>query len=206
MPPLTPLKPATTHRTALLLVDIQAGLTPSAYFGHTRSTPNLETNLTALLSRTRTYNTTQPSSTSQVLIIHVNHNSTNPLSPLYPGKETNLPMSCATPAGDEVLLYKSIHSAFGSPQLQSTLLAQGIKQLFICGISTAHCVSTTVRQASDLNVVGEGGVLALIEDASAAFSTEGWDAETVHKVNVASLEGEFAWVARTKDVLESVLC
>ena len=56
-----------------------------------------------------------------------------------------------------------------------------------------------------MNIVGDDGVLALIEDCSAAFNAGEWDAETVHKVNVASLEGEFAGVVGTKEVLEGVL-
>lgn len=66
-------------------------------------------------------------------------------------------------------------------------------------------MSTTTRVASDLNVVGDDGVVALIDDCSAAFNTEKFDAETVHAVNVASLEGEFAEVVSTKEVLERVL-
>jgi nicotinamidase-related amidase len=201
------LQPASTTRTALLLVDIQSGLnTSTGFFGTERSTPRLESNLTTLLARVRAYNTEHAGQGSkQVLIIHINHNSTNPKSPLYPGKSTNSPMPCAAPLGDEPLLYKSIHSAFGNKALEPMLREHGVRQLLVCGITTAHCVSTTVRVASDLNIVGEGGVLALIEDCSAAFSTEKFDAETVHAVNVASLEDEFAKIGRVGDVVDRIL-
>ena len=204
----TLLKPASVLPTAILLVDIQVGLdTQSGFYGTSRSTPSLESNLTSLLAAARSYNSQHSENgTAQVSIIHVNHDSTNPDSPLYSGKDTNKPMPCAAPASGEMLLHKSVHSAFGNPKLESCLHEQGIKQLLVCGITTAHCVSTTTRVASDLNIVGDDGILALIDDCSAAFNTERFDAETVHAVNVASLEGEFARVVRTKDVLERVLC
>ena len=62
-----------------------------------------------------------------------------------------------------------------------------------------------MRVASDLDIVGEGGVLALIEDCSAAWNTGKFEAEVVHGVNVASLEGEFAGVVGVGDVLGVVL-
>lgn len=203
----TLLSPASVLPTAILLVDIQVGLnTNSGFYGTSRSTSSLESNLMSLLAAVRSYNSQRSEDgSSQVSIIHVNHNSTNPDSPLYPGKDTNRPMPCAAPANGEILLHKSVHSAFGNSELESSLREKGIKQLLICGITTAHCVSTTTRMASDLNIVGDDGVLALIDDCSAAFNTEKFDAETVHAVNVASLEGEFAGVVRTEAVLEEVL-
>jgi nicotinamidase-related amidase len=212
----TALHPATTLPTALLLVDIQAGLTPSptSYFGTSRSTPNFEENITSLLSHTRAYNTAQPpSSSSRVSIVHVKHNSTSPSSPLHPSKDTNAFMPCAKPVEGEMVFSKNTNSAFINTPLEQTLREKGIKQLLICGITTAHCVSTTTRMAKDLRVVGDEGVVALVEDASAAFNSTSnaggmkreFDAETVHAVNVASLEGEFARVVRMGDVLRDVL-
>ena len=209
--PASVLKPASTLPTALLLVDIQSGLSPSTgFFGSTRSTPSLESNIAALLASTRSYNASlqapnNSNPSQKVLIVHVHHNSTNPTSPLYPGKDTNAAFSWSAPIDGEVIFRKSVHSAFGGTELEKLLREKAIKQLLICGITTAHCVSTTTRMASDLNVVGDDGILALVEDGSAAFNTKQFDAETVHKVNVASLEGEFAAVVGTKEILEVVL-
>jgi nicotinamidase-related amidase len=209
----TPLHHATTLKTALLLVDIQLGLThptsSSTYFGTTRSTPLFESNITTLLSSIRHYNTTQPSDTPdrKVCIVHVYHNSIHPESPLYPGNPTNGLMPCATPLPDEPILSKNVNCAFINTNLETLLRSQGIRQLIICGISTSHCVSTTVRLASDLGVVKRKGdddgrgVVAVVSDACAAFNEGRFDAETVHEVNLASLEGEFAKVVTVEDVL-----
>lgn len=52
---------------------------------------------------------------------------------------------------------------------------------------------------------GEGhhGII-LLSDGTATYDKEGIDAETVHKVNLASLNQEFAVVEKTQDVLKQV--
>lgn len=58
---------------------------------------------------------------------------------------------------------------------------------------------------------GEGNVLGgeeakgeviLVEDATAAWGKGGFEAEIVQRVHVASLDGEFARIVRTEDVLK----
>lgn len=116
-------------------------------------------------------------------------------------------MAFATPIDGEPLLKKRVNGSFTGTGLEQLLRQEGVRQLLVCGIATDHCVSTTVRAASDLEVVkrpdDDWGVLAIIEDASAAFDNNGkFDAETVHAVNVDSLRDEFAEVVRVQDVLE----
>lgn len=54
--------------------------------------------------------------------------------------------------------------------------------------------------AADLAVVDRGKIF-IVSDATATFNKGGFDAETVHRVNLASLEGEFANVVSTNEVL-----
>lgn len=214
----SPLRPPSHLKTALLLIDIQSGITPSTtYFGQTRSTPSFETNIPTLLSKTRAYNTTHAANPDrQVSIIHVNHDSIHPVSPLYPGKETNKPMAYAMPIEGEVMVRKSVNSAFVNTDLEGIIRREGIKQLVVCGLTSGHCVSTSVRAARDLDVIGdrdagvdgdatgerkEKGVIAILADCSAAFEAGGFDAETVHGVNMESLRGEFAEVVHLKEWL-----
>ena len=56
--------------------------------------------------------------------------------------------------------------------------------------------------AQNLGVVGDGGKIYLIGDATATWGKGGFDAETVHAVNLASLNGEFADVVTTDSVSE----
>lgn len=96
-----------------------------------------------------------------------------------------------------------MNSAFIGTDLEEILRehfgASGGK-LYVVGMTTDHCVSTTVRMAGNLGVCGEGDVV-LVEDGTAAHGKGGWDAETVHAVHVESLK-EFASVRRTDEVLE----
>ena len=47
------------------------------------------------------------------------------------------------------------------------------------------------------------GRIILIADATATWAKGGFDAETVHAVSVSSLEGEFADVMKTEDVVKA---
>jgi nicotinamidase-related amidase len=199
-----------TMKTALLLIDIQSGIDPfepTHYFGHTRSTTDFESNVTTLLARTRDHNRHEHEEKAKVMIIHVNHDSVHPTSPLYPGKAMNAPMAYAKPVDGEVMIRKSVNSAFVGTGLEGMLRSENIRQLLVCGLVTGHCVSTSVRMARDLDVIGNidskggKGVIAVIEDCCAAFEAGGFDAETVHKVNIETLRGEFADVVVVKEWL-----
>ncbi|OAL39745.1 hypothetical protein AYO20_01142 [Fonsecaea nubica] len=168
-----------------------------------------------------------------VEIVHVYHKSTNPLSPLHVSGTTQRDgikfMPCAEPVTAmesseaatlprEHVLSKSTNTAFGNAELKEILERGRIEQLVVAGIATDHCVTTSVRWAKDLGVVkkrpgqgerrederGENGTIVILSDATACFNKGGFDAETVQKVHLASLEGEFATVMTTNDVLDQL--
>lgn len=151
-------------------------------------------------------------------IIHIFHTSDNPGSPLHPhhpGKG-HRPLDFARPititdednggglAGERVI-WKSVNSSppIGS-DLRTSLHHRGIKQLLFAGLTTDHCVSTTVRTAANLGVVEPGGRIVLVGDATATWSRAGIDAETVHAASVASLEGDFTKVVNTENVVKAL--
>ncbi|KAH6695289.1 isochorismatase hydrolase [Plectosphaerella plurivora] len=205
------MEPASETPTALLLIDIQKGFEHPTHWGTSRSTPSLETNVASLLSAARSYN---ESASQPILIIHVHHHSTSPSSLLHPsarlpGTETSAIEAAdfAAPTGTEPVLTKNVNSSFIGTDLEARLRGFGAGQLVVAGLTTDHCVSTTVRMAANLHVLGDapdGEGIFMVKDATATYSKGGFDAETVHAVHLASLDGEFAQVVSTDDILGRV--
>ncbi|KIJ53978.1 hypothetical protein M422DRAFT_24971 [Sphaerobolus stellatus SS14] len=182
--------------SALLLIDLQKGFdTDTIWFGlPPRSTPSFEKNVTALLSQFRTLGCPN--------IIHVFHSSTHPDSPLHPSnKEGHAFAAYGTPLPGELLIEKNVNSAFIGTNLEQIIRERGIEKLFVLGLTSDHCVSTTIRMAGNLGVANE---IILIGDATATFGKADWDAETVKSVHLASLNHEFCIVKNTEDVLKSL--
>ncbi|KIV96128.1 hypothetical protein PV10_00032 [Exophiala mesophila] len=203
------LSRATLCPTALLLIDIQVGLNVgNGFYGTERSTPDFEANIASLLTEVRKYNRTSPE--VPVVVAHVYHKSSNPESPLYPNSSVHPGGSEFQPVArpdmaspHESIFSKTKHSAFISTTLESLIRSKNVQQLIIVGITTDHCVSTTARMASDIELVSDGG-LVIVSDATAAFNKVGIDADMVHRVSLASLNNEFAQVMNTRQVLDKL--
>lgn len=195
------VKSAPYASPALLIIDSQEGVLHTTRWGLTRSNPSFETNLAALVAHFRSHN---------LPILHVGHRSTDPTSPLHPDNDGGAGMAFipeAAPAPGEPIFYKSVHSAFIGTALADAIRECGIRTLFVAGMETDLCVSTTIRMGANLGVVGpeDGGRMFIVEDAVANRERGKWDAETVHAVSVASLKDEFAGVVQTKEVLQWVI-
>jgi nicotinamidase-related amidase len=209
--------------TALVLIDNQAAFTHPTYWGTSRSNPSYETNLASLLNAFRTARKANPSLPLE--IIHVFHSSTSLTSPLHPADPSKgaHPLDFAQPAADnsEPVFWKNVNSCFIGTGLEGYLREKKIRQVVFAGLTTDHCVSTTVRMAANLGVVDlypegkpkvgvdgtqtvkpvEKGAVVLVSDATATWAKGGFDAETVHRVSVESLRGEFAEVMSTEEVI-----
>jgi nicotinamidase-related amidase len=178
--------------TALLLIDVQQGL-DDPYYGE-RNNPNAEKRIADLLAAWR--RDSRP-------VIHVQHMSVNPESPLRPGLPGNAFKLEAAPLEGEPVFRKNVNSAFIGTDLEKYLHFHGIRNLVMAGISTDHCVSSTARTAANL-----GFNVTVVEDATHSFDRRGPDgthytAEVMHGAALASLHGEFATVRTTEEVLES---
>lgn len=133
-------------------------------------------------------------------IIHVRHDSMKPESSLKEGKPGFDFQEEAMPIADETIITKHVNSAFIGTDLESILRKQNPGVVVMCGLVTDHCVSTTARMSGNL-----GFNTVVVEDACAAYSktdTEGReiDAQTIHRVNLASINGEFARVLKTSEL------
>ncbi|KAF7168320.1 hypothetical protein CNMCM6106_003579 [Aspergillus hiratsukae] len=206
-----------TRPTALILIDNQAAFTHPTYWGPSRSNRHYETNLASLLNAFRTARRTREG----LEIIHVFHSSTSPTSPLHPDHPSKgiQPLAFAQPATDnsEPIFWKSVNSCFIGTGLEGYLRDRKIEQVLFAGLTTDHCVSTTVRMAANLGVGDvqaspgeqsakkvEKGVVVLVSDATATWAKGGFEAETVHAVSVESLRGEFCEVVSTGEVIAAL--
>jgi nicotinamidase-related amidase len=179
-----------TSPTALLVVDVQQGLDDPKWGA--RNNPGAERQIAALLAAWRQANWP---------VLHVQHMSQRPSSPLRPDLPGNAFKPEAMPHDGEPIFQKTVNSAFIGTALDTHLRSEGIRSLVIVGLTTDHCVSTTVRMAGNL-----GFEVVVVEDATATFERTGPDgvrhtADQMHQVALASLHDEFAQVQSTRDVL-----
>jgi nicotinamidase-related amidase len=176
--------------TALLVIDVQGGF-DEPYWG-ARNNPDAEANIARLLEAWRAAGRS---------VFHVKHNSRLPRSPLHPANPGNAFKDFATPQNGEPAIGKDVNSAFIGTDLEARLREAGVDSLVIVGLTTPHCVSTTARMASNL-----GFKTTVVSDATAAHAGRGpdgkpIDAETVHYHALAALNGEFAEIVTTEELL-----
>ena len=178
---------------ALLLVDIQKAFLEKDYPGLIRNNENAEFICGKILKKWRTLD---------LPIIHVRHSSSNPESKLHksrPGFEFN---DYVTPLETEMVLTKEVNSAFIGTNLENILIKSHIDTLVIVGMTTNHCISTTVRMSGNL-----GFDTYLISDSTACYNTKGMNGEiidcnTIYNSALASLQEEFATVIDYKDLFD----
>jgi nicotinamidase-related amidase len=176
--------------TALILVDIQAGFDDPKW--GPRNNPGAEQNARRLLLAWRAAG--RP-------IFHVQHASQHLSSPLHPSRPGFQFKALVMPEEGEPVITKNVNSAFIGTTLDEQLRDRGIHEIVIVGLTTPHCISTSTRMAGNL-----GYTVYLVADATAAFqltNVDGTlcDAETVHRVSLTTLDGEFAEVVDTESML-----
>lgn len=181
------------NQSVLLLIDIQQGLN-DPYWGQ-RNNPEAEQRMALLLATWRE---------RKWPVIHVQHHSANPQSPLRPDQPGCEFKPEAKPLPDEKVFTKTVNSAFIGTNLEEYLRERGWTSLMIIGLTTDHCVSTSVRMAGNL-----GFDVQLVGDATATFERKGVDGEMItademHNIHLASLHGEFCRVVTTNDVLAAL--
>ena len=178
-------------KTGLLIIDVQKGFNDPVW--GKRNNPDAEANMALLLAEWRK---------QRLPVIHVKHCSVEPNSPLRPDRPGNAFKEEVQPLAGEKQFTKTVNSAFIGTGLDSYLKEQKIPSLVIVGLTTDHCVSTSVRMAANL-----GFDVTLVSDATATFDRIGQDgshytADEIQKINLVSLYGDFCHVRSAADVLK----
>lgn len=182
--------PRDLRSIALLVVDLQVGF-DDPIWGH-RNNPACEENIAALITKWRD---------EEAPIVFVRHDSVLPDSPLRPGGPGNALRSEITGEPD-LLVTKSVNSAFlGTPDLDAWLRDRGITGVAVVGVQTNFCCETTARMAGNL-----GYDTLFVLDATHTFDLPAYGGGTITadelaRVTASNLDGEFAEVLNTADLL-----
>src|SRR3569623_1232459 len=181
------------NNAALLVIDMQVGFDDPAW--GPRNNPGAEANVASLIAAWRAANAP---------VIHIHHDSPDPLGRLRRGAPGNAPKPEALPRADERIYRKTVNSAFIGTNLEADLRARHVETLAIVGLTTNHCISTTARMAGNL-----GFETMVAADATATFDRANLDgtmrrAEDVHQAALSALRDEFAQIVTTAWLLAAL--
>ena len=97
------------------------------------------------------------------------------------------------PEGDEIIINKTASGVFNATNAEFILRNMGIDSLYICGVYTNECVSTTVRDACD-----RGFNTTLIHDGCATVTPD------LHNATIATIKDRYARVLATEEVIQEI--
>ncbi len=137
-------------------------------------------------------------------VVHVHHRSTGLAGSFRPGTRGSAPKPEAIPRAGELVFEKRVNSAFIGTGLETDLRRLSVGTVVVVGLTTNHCISTTVRMAGNL-----GFETYVVADATATFDRAGADgrlrpAEEVHNAALGDLQDEFAEVVDTKTTIAAM--
>lgn len=185
------------HKIALLLIDIQKGFGQEYwdYWGGNRNNPDAEAVCGRLLAYFRS---------KGLPVFHIRHNSTEEKSKLRPTHAGFAFCEEVAPLDGELIIDKTVNSAFIGTDLDDLLISGGIGRLVIAGLTSSHCVSTTTRMAGNL-----GYTVYVPSDATATFDKVGvdgerYEAELVHEISLANLHREFCTVMTADEIMAMI--
>jgi nicotinamidase-related amidase len=175
---------------ALIIIDMQRGILDPK-LGR-RNNPEAEANIAALLAAWREIGAP---------VVHVRHISRSRGSVFWPGHVGAEFQAALVPRDDEHVVEKNVPDAFVHTGLERWLHVRGIRQVVIVGVITNNSVEATARTAGNLGfktvVVGDAAFTFDKRDYAGALRT----AEEVHAMSLANLDGEYAAIATTAELL-----
>jgi nicotinamidase-related amidase len=177
-----------TPPPALLVIDAQRGIDDPRW--GRRNNLQAEAAIAALLAAWRDRDWP---------VIHVHHVAGDPAS-AFAGDGARTKTEAA-PRNDELVVWKPTPCAFTNTGLDRLLRARGINRLTVCGFTTNNAVEASVRSAAT-----QGYQVEVVTDACATFDKEDragrvWRAEEVHTLGLANLDGVYAEIVSSDDLL-----
>lgn len=181
------------EESALLLIDMQQGMRDPA--AGERNNPDAEANIQRLLAAWRK---------AGWPVVHVRHASSTPGSPFWPGQPGASFQPELAPVAGEHVVEKNVPDAFLRTGLERWLHVRGLRRVVVVGVSTANSVESTSRSAGNL-----GFDTIVVSDACFTFARKDHagvsrTADEVHAMSLANLEGEYAAVMSTAEILGAI--
>ena len=177
-------------RPALIIIDMQKGMaTPAA---GPRNNPAAESHAAQLLQHWRA---------QQAPVVHIRHISRTKGSLFWPGQVGAEFQDALQPLEHEQVFEKNVPDAFIHSGLERWLRVRGIEAVVIVGVSTNNSVESTARTAGNL-----GFRTTVVSDATYTYDKVDYagvlrSAAEVHAMALANLEGEYATIRATADLL-----
>ena len=94
------------------------------------------------------------------------------------------------PKGDEIIINKTASGVFNATNIDYILRNMGITGLFVCGVYTNECVSTTIRDACD-----RGFYTTLIRDCCATVTPD------LHNATIRTLQDRYCRVLTADEAI-----
>jgi len=110
-----------------------------------------------------------------------------------PGSKESEFLVEVAPKGDELVINKTASGVFNATNLEYLLRNMGINGLFVCGVYTNECVSTTVRDACD-----RGFYTTMINDACATVTPQ------LHNATIETIKDRYARVMTTENAVKEI--
>lgn len=175
----------------LLIIDMQRGMSSPA--AGKRNNPQAESNIGLLLAAWRE---------AKATVVHVRHVSRTLGSPFWPGQAGVEFQEQLAPLPSEHVVEKNVPDAFVNTGLERWLHNRNITELLIVGVSTNNSVEATARSAGNL-----GFKTQVVSDGTFAFDKVDYagtlrTAAEVHAMSLANLDGEYATIIGTEEVLK----
>ncbi len=181
------------QKSALIVIDMQRGMSSGKL--PPRNNPQAEQNMAMLRDAWR--QTGNP-------VINVRHMSRSPSSVFFPGQIGAEFQERFQPLPEEHVVEKNVPDAFVHTGLERWLHVRDIRNVVIVGVSTNNSVESSARTAGNL-----GFSTVVISDATFAFEQRDFSgtlrsAQEVHLMSLANLDGEYATVRSTAEVLRAM--